>query len=165
MDSNTFLLLFGLDPSQFERIGVVVESLDGGGWALSAKQRQDERECPICRKSSSCVVHDHYVQKIRARMPDGSMGTIAATRPKFSCSACGKHFTMPLKGVGKGDSISQSIKASIKADLRKMRTFAQIAADYGVAPSRVVSLFDEMYPEVPKLPLPEALCIDEILFS
>ncbi len=34
MDSNTFLLLFGLDPEQFERAGTAVEALDGGGWAL-----------------------------------------------------------------------------------------------------------------------------------
>ncbi len=64
---------------------------------------------------------------------------------------------MPDGGMG--------TKLAIKADLRKTRTFTQIAGDYGIAVSRVISLFDELYPSVPRLRLPEALCIDEILFS
>ena len=165
MDSNTFLLLFGLDPEQFERVGTAVETLDGGCWALSLTQRQDERECPLCHSSSACVVHDHYTQKVRAKMPDGRMGLIVIRKPKIYCGRCRRCFTIPLRGVAKGDSLSERTKLAIKEDLRKMRTFTQIAGDYGIAVSKAISLFDELYPSVPRLSLPEALCVDEILFS
>lgn len=165
MNSNTFLPLFGLDPEQFESLCTAVETLDGGGYAISLTQRQDKRECPLCHTSAACVVHDHYTQKIRVRMPNGEMGTIVVRKPKIYCGRCHKHFTIPLKGVGKGDSLSERTKRAIRADLRKMRTFTQIAGDCGLAVSKVISIFDEAYPSVPRLPLPEALCIDEILFS
>ena len=139
MDSNTFLLLFGLSPEQFERIGTAVETLDGGGWALSLTQRQDERECPFCHSSSACVVHDHYIQKVRAKMPNGTMGTILVRKPKIYCGRCHRCFTVPLKGVARGDSLSERTKLAIKADLCKMRTFTQIARDYGIAVSKAIS--------------------------
>ncbi len=44
-------------------------------------------------------------------------------------------------------------------------TFSDIAKRYGLSTNRVIQIFDEKVKVVPRRPLPEVLCIDEIKFQ
>ena len=168
MNHNTFKTNagpdeYGIDDDELE-YRTPFERAEGGGWFASAKQRQDRRECPHCHRSDAVVVHDHYFQHLRMTMPDGTQGVLSVLKTKFLCRRCGKCFTVPLKGVAKGDSLSATEKEAMKAEFSQMKTFAAIAEDHNISVAHAMRLFDRAYPSVPRLPLPKALCIDEILF-
>lgn len=154
---------YGIDDDQLEYRTDFAET-EGGLCVASAKQRQDRRECPCCHRSDAVVVHDHYEQKIRVRMPSGAPGVIAVERPKFFCRRCHRHFTVPLTGVALGESISEMEKSLIKKEFLEKKSFTLIAKEHHMDPSYALRLFDKLYPSVPRLRLPKALCIDEILF-
>ena len=154
---------YGIDDDQLE-YRTRFELTESGVYVASAKQRRDRRECPLCHRSSTVVVHDRYDQTVRVRMPGGGIGLLRVDKAKFYCTACRKHFTAPLTGVAKGASISELEKASIREDFGRKMSFTLIAELHHLDPSYALRLFDKMFPAVPRLRLPRALCIDEILF-
>lgn len=154
---------YGIDDDQLEYRTEFTET-ESGLHVASAKQRQDRRECPCCHRSDAVVVHDHYAQKIRVRMPSGAPGVIVVEKPKFFCRRCHHYFTVPLTGVALGESISEMEKSLIKKEFLEKKSFALIAKEHHIDPSYALRLFDKLYPSVPRLRLPKALCIDEILF-
>ena len=50
-------------------------------------------------------------------------------------------------------------------DFTKPLTFSQIAERYSMSVSRIIKLFDEKVRYVPRRPIPDILCIDEIRFA
>lgn len=154
---------YGIDDDQLE-YRTEFTMTEGGLCVASAKQRQDRRQCPCCGRSDAAVVHDHYEQRIRVRMPSGAPGVIVVEKPKFFCRRCKKHFTIPLTGVALGESISEMEKRLIKREFLERKSFTLIAKEHNIDPSYALRLFDRLYPSVPRLRMPRALCIDEILF-
>ena len=137
---------------------------EGGMRVASAKQRTDRRECPCCHKSDAVVIHDRYVQHIKFRMPGGGVGILSVEKAKYFCRRCHHYFTVPITGVAKGDTLAEVEKAKMKKDFCEMLPFAAIASDHNISVAHALRLFDRLYPSVPRLRLPRALCIDEILF-
>ncbi len=168
MNHNTFKANtgpdeYGIDDDQFE-YRTEFHRAEGGLYVASARQRADKRECPCCHRSDAVVIHDRYVQRVKFRMPDGSVGMLSVEKPKFFCRRCRRCFTVPLAGVAKGDTLGEVEKAKMKEEFREMLTFAAIAKGHNISAAHAIRLFDKLYPSVPRLRLPRALCIDEILF-
>ncbi len=163
MDFTLFLSMFGLEPSQFEDAVAGPEETESG-WTVAVVQKPGDRRCPSCGTSSSVVIKDRYVRKIRHTMPDGRSGLILVERPRLFCRKCSKCFFPELEGLSPRRSMTAMELASLRRDLASMMTFAEVARRHGISPSTAVRLFDGMFPRVPGRPLPTVLCIDEVLF-
>ena len=64
MDSNAFLLSFGMKPGYFDRTEGPIESDDG--FVYEAWEARKSPKCPRCG-SSACVIHNRYTAEIRHR--------------------------------------------------------------------------------------------------
>ena len=162
MDSNAFLLSFGMKPEDFERTEGPIESDEGfvyEGW-----EARRSPTCPACG-SASCVIHNRYEASIRLRSDILKTEVLICHRIRYSCKDCRKTFTLPLKGAMVGRSLTHLERAAILAELDQGDTFERVAKAHGVSNTEVVNVFDEAHPEVRRKPLPKILLIDEFKFS
>ena len=164
MDSNTFLLRFGLDPDQFELCQFDPE-LIGGNWVFRARMRTDLRACPKCGKADAVVINDRRAVKVRCCLSEHAHDVVLVEKVRFRCRRCSSTFTPRLKGVAKYASISDATKAALRTAYFEKAPFSQVAGRFGISEGYAVRLFDAMFPSVPGRPLPRVLCIDEVLFA
>ncbi len=162
MDSNAFLLSFGMKPEDFERTEGPIQSDEGfvyEGW-----EARKSPTCPACG-SASCIIHNRYEASIRLRSDILKTEVLICHRIKYVCKGCGKTFTVPLKGAMAGRSLTHLERAAILAELDQGDTFERAARAHGMSKTEAVNVFDEAYPEVRRGPLPRILLIDEFKFS
>jgi len=162
MDSNAFLLSFGMKPEDFERTEGPIESDEGfvyEGW-----EARKSPACPKCR-SNACIVKDRYTAEIRLRSDILKTEVLICHRIKYVCKGCGKTFTLPLRGAMVGRSLTHHERATMLAELNAGDTFERVAKTHGVSKTEAIRTFDSAYPEVRRKPLPRILLIDEFAFS
>lgn len=162
MDSNAFLLSFGMKPEDFERTEGPIASDEGFVY-----EAWEARKAPVCREcgSASCIIHNRYVANVRLRSDILKTEVLVCHRIRYLCKACGKTFALPLKGAMVGRSLTYQERAAILAELNAGDTFERVAKGHGISSTQVVNVFDEAYPEVRRKPLPRILLIDEFSFS
>ena len=165
MNSSTFLIRFGLDPNQFEDTFFDPEYVDGR-WVYRAKVKDcpEHRTCPTCKKSDAAVINDRRIARLKCHLSDDAMDEVIIDKIRYFCRRCKASFTPELKGTRKGTVLSNATLEAIHRDLATMMTFAAIGKKYGIDEAYVIRIFDSKYRAVPRLPLPEILCIDEICF-
>ena len=162
MDSNAFLLSFGMKPEDFKRTEGPIQSDEGfvyEGW-----EARKSPTCPACG-SASCIIHNRYEASIRLRSDILKTEVLICHRIRYSCKDCRKTFTLPLKGAMVGRSLTHLERAAMLAELDQGDTFERVARAHGVSKTEAVRVFDEAYPEVRRRPLPRILLIDEFKFS
>ncbi len=162
MNSNSFLLSFGLRPEDFDRTDGPITSDDGfvyEGWEARKKPL-----CPKCHRDS-CVIKAHYTSEMMARSDILRKEIIICHRIKYICKDCGKTFTLPIMGAMVGRSLTYNERAAIIAELNQGDTFSRVADTHGITKQSVISTFDEAYPYVPRKQLPKILLIDEFKFK
>ena len=103
MDSNAFLLSFGMKPGDFDRTEGPVESDDG--FVYEAWEARKSPICPSCG-SPSCVIHNRYAAEIRLRSDILKTEILICHRIRYSCNGCKKTSTSPLKGAMAGRSLT-----------------------------------------------------------
>lgn len=162
MDSNAFLLSFGMKPGDFERTEGPIESDEG--FVYEAWESRKSPTCPKCG-SASCIVHNRYVANIRLRSDLLKTEILICHRIRYACKDCRKTFTIPLKGAMVGRSLTYAERATILAELNQGDTFERVAKAHGISNTEAVKIFDEAYPEVKRKPLPRILLIDEFKFG
>lgn len=162
MDSNAFLLSFGMKPGDFDRTEGPIESDDG--FVYEAWEARKSPKCPRCG-SSACVIHNRYTAEIRLRSDILKTEILVCHRIRYSCNECKKTFTLSLKGAMVGRSLTHLERAAMIAELNKGDTFERVAAAHGISRTQVIRVFDEAYPKVDRKPLPKILLIDEFRFS
>lgn len=162
MDSNSFLLSFGMKPEDFERTEGPITSDEG--FVYEAWEAKRDPACPACR-SKPCVIKAHYTAELRLRSDILKKEVLICHRVKYACKACGKTFTIPLKGAMVGRGLTYLERAAMLAELDQGDTFSRVAAGHGVTKQSVIRLFDEAYPYVRRKPLPKILLIDEFRFK
>ena len=162
MDSNAFLLSFGMKPGDFDRTEGPIESDDG--FIYEAWEARKSPKCPRCG-SSACVIHNRYTAEIRLRSDILKTEILICHRIRYSCNECKKTFTLPLKGAMAGRSLTHLERAAMIAELNRGDTFERVAAAHGISRTQVIRVFDEAYPKVDRKPLPKILLIDEFRFS
>lgn len=162
MNSNSFLLSFGLKPEDFDRTEGPIESDEGfiyEGW-----EARKDPECPRCHRTS-CVIKAHYSSDITLRSDILRTEIIICHRIKYICKDCGKTFTLPLKGAMVGRGITYNERAAIIAELNQGDTFTRVADAHGITKQSAIAIFDEAYPFVPRKKLPKVLLVDEFKFK
>ena len=162
MDSNAFLLSFGMKPEDFERTEGPIEAEDG--FLYEAWEARKPATCPRC-SSASCNVKSRYTACIRLRSDLLKTETLICHRIKYACKGCRKTFTIPLKGAMVGRSLTYQERAMILAELNRGDTFEKVAKAHGISKTEAIRVFDEAYPEVGRKPLPRILLIDEFKFA
>ena len=162
MDFNTILMRFGLNPDNFEnRFLEPIQILDGQ--IYSVIQTDKDRTCPFCR-SEDVIIKGYYNTETRCSQTDHFTDYLQIKRIRYKCKCCNKTFSPPIIGIDRGSRITDQVKGFIKYDFSRSITFKKIGEKYGLSTARVLQLFDLMIPYVPRLKLPEVLCIDEIKF-
>jgi transposase len=163
MNYNIFLLRLGFDPSQFvNHLNEPIKIDDG--WLYEVEQINHVRQCPHC-KHHVLYIHSRRQVDFDCRETQHINDVLRVWRIRLRCSKCRKTFTPPLRGVDPGNTTSQQTLQLIYSDFTSEMTFAAIGKRYGITTARVMRIFDEKVKFVPRRPLPEVLCIDEIHFS
>ena len=165
MDSNAFLLAFGMRPADFERTEGPIESDEGfvyEGW----EARKYGLRCPAqgCG-SERYKVHNRYSCEIRLRSDLLKTEVLICHRIRYVCLVCGKTFTVPLKGAMAGRSLTHLERAAMPSELNEGDTFERAARAHAISKTEAIRIFDGAYPEVRRRPLPRILLIDEFKFS
>ena len=163
MDFNTILRRFGIEPENFINKEVEpIKILDG--FIYEVEQRTDVRCCPHC-KSNKAYIKDYKHVDIRCNQNEYFTDILRVKKVRFTCLQCGKTYTPQILGIDRGETISHQMKTFIINDFTRPITFEDIGKKYGLSTARCLQLFDQEIKYVPRLPLPEVLCIDEIKFE
>jgi len=163
MDFNSLLLRLGLNPSNFmNRINEPIRT--EGGFIYEVEQKSDDRTCPYCH-SQNAYVNSFRFSEINCSETNQITDVLRVKKVRFKCRECGKTFTPPLNGIEPYAKTSNQTLQLILNDFTTKMTFSDIAKRYGLSTNRVMQIFDEKIKFVPRRPLPEVLCIDEIKFQ
>lgn len=163
MNSNSFLLSFGLDPNDFSKADGPVQSgkeLVYEVW----EARADDIKCPKCG-CAHCDVHHRYTSEANMRGDVIASEVCILHRIVYRCRSCGKTFTKPLHGIKPGNKVTYAERAAMLAELCSGLTFSYVAFKHTVSVTEVVKVFDAAYPSVAGKRLPKILCVDEFKFK
>lgn len=163
MNFNTLLFRFGLDPNNFiNRLNDPIKTEHG--FIYEVEQKHDAALCPFCHHNKLYIKGYYWTEK-NCNSNDFIDDTLRIKRVRLKCTKCGKSFTPKLHGIEPYTRLSGQTLTLIKNEFTGSLTFSAIAKKYGISTARVLQLFDEHVKYVPRRPLPEVLCIDEIRFS
>jgi transposase len=163
MDSNPFLSYFGLDGDDYYPADPEPTDTDKGkGWHL--KERRMRVPCPFCGCYDYVVVHSHYTRVID--MTDNAHKTTTATveRILYECKSCGRTFAADLRGLRKNASFTKESEMKIMRDFHGPATFSEIGKRFNKSETWAIKVFDAMYTNVARSPMPKAICLDELQF-
>ena len=163
MDSNAFLLSFGMRPGDFERTEGPIESEEGFVYE-AWEARKADIACPACG-ARACVIKARYAADIRLRSDILREEILICHRIKYACKACRKTFTAPLRGAMAGRSLTYAERAAMLAELNEGDTFERVAKAHRISKTEAIRVFDAAYKEVRRKPLPKILLIDEFRFG
>lgn len=163
MNFNTLLCRLGLQPSDFINEDREVIKTDDG-FIYEVRQRTDIRICPKCG-SVSVYIHDHDIVEINCCETDQIKDTLRIIKTRFKCRDCGTTYTPPINDIVTKSQISNQTKQLIIGDFTKVMPFSSIANRYGLTTQRIIQLFDDNVPYIPRARMPYVLCIDEIDFN
>lgn len=163
MNFNTILDRLGIDPDNF--INADNEPIKTAeGFIYEVRQRTDQRTCPYCGSVDAFVNNYKYIE-INCSETDQIKDILRIKKVRFKCKGCRKTFTPPISSIPRYSKTSSQTLQMIYKDFTKPLTFSQIAERYGLSATRVIQIFDEKVGYVPRRPLPEIMCIDEIKFA
>lgn len=163
MDFNTFLNRFGISSENF--VNKENEPIPfSGGYIYEVEQRRDIHVCPECGSTHAHVMGSFYTE-VNCSQNEHIKDVLRIKKIRFRCADCGKTYVNKIKGIEPKTTITDQVMQFIINDFRKPYTFQQISKRYNFSRSRILELFDEKIPFVPRREMPEILCIDEIRFS
>lgn len=163
MNFNTILYRLGIDPSNFineDREPIKTDD----GFVYEIRQKTDIRICPKCG-STNAYVNDHDIVEVNCSETDQIKDTLRIIKTRFKCRDCGVTYTPPINGIAIKSQISNQTKQLIIGDFTKVMPFSSIANRYNLTSQRVIQLFDNNVPYIPRGKMPNVLCIDEIGFN
>ena len=162
MNSNTFLLSFGIDPSNF--VDVPNEPIkEDDGFTFYVEEKKDKVPCKYC-SSTNVYSKGSYLRTINVTDNSQIKKQIIVKKQRFYCRDCKRSFTLPIKGVEQGFRLSNFNKIQLYNEYKEALTYSQIAKKFNISTARAINLFDELHPTVKRLKMPRILCIDEIYF-
>lgn len=163
MDFNTFFTRFGLDSSNFvNKPPEIINTPDGYIYEIDEEYKQ--RICPYCNHQF-LHIHDYKWIKINLSATKGVKESLRIKRIRYKCPRCGKTHTFELNGLSRNKTISNFTLTAIKNEFFEKQSFSTIASRYDVSLNQVINIFDEYTKIMPRMRLPEYMCIDEKHFE
>ena len=114
--------------------------------------RKQKSEIEHCTLYAQCSISDN----------PGERNYVRIRKVRFICMDCGATYTNALKGIIENTNLTERTLQLIKVSFTEMLTFEQIGRTYGLSDARIIQLFDELVPFVPRRLFPKYLCIDEV---
>ena len=125
---------------------------------IEIEQPRKESVCPVCGKRTRRI-HDYRCQKIKDATARGKRIILILRKRRYACS-CGKRFYEPNEYVGRYQRMTKRAIEAIIESLASVRSYTEIAREYGVSASTVIRCFKTVnYPKPSSLP--EVMGIDE----
>ena len=163
MNFNTLLLRLGFNPDNFVNENrEIIQTPDG--FIYEVRQQIKNRTCPKCG-SIHCTIHDHDIVEINCNETSQFRDTLRIIKTRLKCRDCGATFTPDIDGLDCYSKTSFQTVRMLTSEFARTVTFTEIARRYGLSTARVLQIFDERIPFVPRKSLPAILCIDEISFD
>ncbi len=157
----SYLDLCGFNSDDFVESELEILPTDDG-YLIEATQKK-ANFCPLCG-STNVYVHDHHRRVTNIKHSHDSIIHLVINMTRCRCNDCFSSFTPKLQGIEKYSKISNFAKAKIIESCKKVISFKAIAEENLTTRMRVIQIFDETFPYVEALPLPEVMCLDEIRF-
>ena len=123
----------------------------------------DRSACKYCNKTH-LRIHGYYFVNINNSVIKGRFVNVRIRMRRYKCLSCGRTFKESFGFYKPYCKISRAVEILIKEDLKKKRTYSDIALDYGISVNRVIQLFDQIG-RIPRLSLTSTICVDEFHFS
>lgn len=162
MDFNIFLARFGLSPDNF--VNKYSEPIQyENGFIYELEEKNNHPKCVLCEGKTK--VYKRPMIEVKNQFNAYTNDIIRIKRVRHKCMICGKTFYEPLKGITPHSKITQQTLMMILNDFKRMKSFSEIAKDFGLTPMRIIEIFDQYIPFQKRNKLSEILCIDEIYFS
>lgn len=154
--------MFGLNPDDYSNDDAEPIKTDKG-WIINLRQSTDvsKRICPYCESTHS-QIKDYHIVEYSISINPGERNYVRIKKARFICMKCGKTYTNALKGIIENTNLTERTIQLMKASFTEMLTFEQIGEIYDLSDARVIQLFDELVPLVPRRSFPKYLCIDEV---
>ena len=163
MDFNTFFIRFGLDSSNFvNKPPEIINTPEGYIYEIDEEYKQ--RICPYCNHQF-LHIHDYKWIQINLSATKGVKESLRIKRIRYKCPRCGKTHTFELNGLSRNKTISNFTLTAIKNEFFEKQSFSTIASRYDVSLNQVINIFDEYTKIMPRMRLPEYMCIDEKHFE
>lgn len=134
---------------------------EGGHIHINVTLKKKMHSCPIC-SSATATTHSYVVKKIRHSVLHTAPCTIHYRARRYVCSNCRKTFYENNPFSFDGEHSSAATVYCVLSDLKSpQETFRSIGQRYHMSASTVISIFDR-HVDIPRLPLPRILSIDEV---
>lgn len=116
--------------------------------------------CPFC--GGNVKIHGYRNHTYNHLDIAGHQSVIAWKRRRYACKDCGSTFSEPSPFGTDGSRQSLAVRQKIVLDLKSTHnSFTDIAERFHTSPT-TVQMYADSFIRVPRLPLPEWICIDEI---
>jgi len=163
MDFNTILTRFGFDGSNFVNKPVYAIETNSG-IVYEVDEEYKGRICPFCNHPK-LFVHDYKWMTVNLTTTIGFNEELRIKRIRYRCPKCGRTHTFELEGIKRHKTISNFVENAIKNEYYEIQSFSTIARRYNISLNQVINIFDEYTKIMPRMTLPEYMCIDEKHFE
>ena len=154
---NDILELFNLESEDIENISYVN---DNGTAVVALSLRPDYPPCPDCG-NTDVTIKGYELKKISHGLLTDRKCIIHYRARRYRCPVCQRTYYEHNPFVFSSMKISALTVHNILKDLKSQtETFASVAKRYHISPTSVASIFDQ-HVQLPRLPLPEYMSIDE----
>lgn len=135
---------------------------------LQARKISGFEVCPKCATPSHSV-YDHRIVKLKDAPIRGTGLTLRIKKRRFYCKPCGKPFTEPIQGVGKGQRSTKRFRREILWACENFSDLSRVRRAYQCSSAFVYKvLYEQLELRRRKnvnYPWPDTLGIDEHFFS
>ena len=162
MDFNIFLARFGLSPDNF--VNKLNEPIPfERGFIYEIEEQKRNCSSPCCHEKA--YINNYKTIEYNCSNIEYIDDVIRIKRIRYRCSKCGKTFTLKLDGIPRNAKVTRQNLLLMFQDFKKSIPFSDIASKYKISTMRAIQIFNENFPYINRLPMPEILCIDEIYFK
>ena len=150
--------ILNLNPSDIDQI---FTSKSDDKTIVYVKLKRRNIKCPLC-SSSSLLSKGLYNKRVSLPLNFNDDVFVIVKVPRYICTSCNHTFSDSRNLSPRSSSISFHTIGKVKEFLKEpSMNFKQVASLLHISESSVIRIFDK-YCNIPRIPLPEVLCIDEI---
>lgn len=121
--------------------------------------RKNTNCCIFCN-SNKIIIKDYYPRTIKHSHFKNTKAILIIKQRRFKCKECKRTFNEEIPITTENKSLSVETVMSILYDIKKIKSFTDIANEHNVSLTTVISLMNK-HIITDRLPLPEVLSFDE----
>lgn len=145
-----------------ERLEFIEEYVEGNNILIhmTLKSIKDDIVCPCCKNKEHIIFFGNKQRKLRTNGIKHYNTFIILHYKRFKCKNCLSIFNDSFSLIENKQKISNALKYSILFDLRKDRSFKDIALENNVSTTEIINIFAEHINQNRGL-FKDVVCVDE----